>query len=71
MPSTKLNFQKFQVIFPEDGYFGTDDKKPDNPAIAPFKINVLNSSLQVISHLSYVSQSLNTSVLKHNGLLMF
>ncbi|KAI1696849.1 alpha/beta hydrolase fold domain-containing protein [Ditylenchus destructor] len=35
-----------KVIFPEDGYFGTDDKKPDNPAIAPFKINVLNSSLQ-------------------------
>ncbi|KAI1699970.1 alpha/beta hydrolase fold domain-containing protein [Ditylenchus destructor] len=35
-----------KVVFPDDGYFGTGDKKADNPAIVPFKINVPGSSLQ-------------------------
>ncbi|KAI1694181.1 alpha/beta hydrolase fold domain-containing protein [Ditylenchus destructor] len=35
-----------KVVFPEDGYFGTGDKKADNPAIVPFQINVPDSSLQ-------------------------
>ncbi|KAI1719848.1 alpha/beta hydrolase fold domain-containing protein [Ditylenchus destructor] len=35
-----------KLVVPEDGYYGTGDKKGDNPTIIPFKINFPDSSLQ-------------------------